>query len=322
MPISDNQRNRIRKQLSNRRKTRPFKAPKYPAMIEMEYSKTLVKEVKKIDNLVKEILIPEIGRLTTHKEERFDAQFKNLSGIALATALIQKIRSAFYGEPLTEDSEPTQNLFTRIIKRTVQPFLERIKSKTEEQFVDEFERQTGTKPIPAQINVDEFIQDSLRNNVSLIKTIPQQYFEKLRQDVENAVRKGELSSTLREKIQDTSKASKNRARLIATDQIGKLTANIEEARQRKLGVTHYIWRTAQDTRVRSLANSNGYSDHKSLEGTLQKWSKPPVTVFKGKRAGERHHPGTDIRCRCNAQAVYDDMTGVDHPDTKKARMSA
>ncbi len=321
MPISESQRNRIRSQLRNRTKTRAFKPPKFPARIEQEYGTAIIKEVKKIDDLVKEILLPELGRLTAHKAERFDkdSQFKHLTGIALVTALMLKIKSLYYGEPVTEDSEPTQSLFTRIIKRTVKPFLERTKVKTEEQFVEEFERQTGSKPIPEQINVDEFVDESLARNVNLIKTIPSKYFSDIDTLVRNAVNKGELTSSVKEKIKKIQKDGKSKARLIARDQVGKLVGSIEEARQRKLNVKEYIWRTSQDSRVRSFANSGGYSDHKRLEGTIQKWSQAPVTIFRGTRSGERNHPMQDINCRCNAEPVYDNITGIVHPNTTTAR---
>ena len=313
------QRKRIKGQLANRRKTRAFKEPKFSSMIEMEFGKAIIKEVNKINKITNQVLKPELNRLTTHKEERFDIQFKNLAGIALVAALIAKMKSLFYGEQVQPDVEPRQEIFSLAIKRKVEPFLNRVKEKTETQFVNEFERQTGTTPLQPQLNVDEFIQDSLQANVSLIKTIPEQHFSQLKTLTEQAVRKGELTTTLQKKIREVSESSKKRARLIARDQIGKLTANIEEARQRKSGVTEYIWRTRQDGRVRSFANSKGYSDHERLEGQIIKWADPPVTVFKGKRAGERHHAGTDIQDRCWPQAIYDEITGVSHPDTLKAR---
>jgi len=316
------QRNRIKKQLSNRRKTRAFKEPPENRMIEMEFGKAIIKEINKIDEITKKVLLPELDRLTGHKQERFDLQFKDLAGITLAAALIARMKGMFYGESITPDSEPRQEIFTRSINRTVKPFLNRVKEKTEKTFVNEFERQTGTKPLPNQLNVDEFIQDSLQKNISLIKTVPGEYFSDIQRIVEEAVTKGELTASAKKKIQELTGAAKNRARLIARDQIGKLTANIEEARQRKVGVTEYIWRTRQDGRVRSFANSKGASDHKRLEGVIIKWNDPPVTVFKGKRAGERHHAGTDIQDRCWPQAIYDEITGVSHPDTIEARKKA
>ena len=319
MALSKASKERIKKQLKNRRKTRPFKEPKFPILIEMEFGTAIIKEIKQIDELVKEIIIPELDRLTEHKTSRFDKRFSNLTGIALAAALIARVKSVFYGESIEPNAEPRQEIFTRSIKRMVSPYLQRVKEKTETQFVDEFKRQTGVEPTPNVLNVDEFINDSLSQNVALIKTIPQQHFSQIETVVNEAVRKGELSRSVQSKLLEVSNISKKKARLIARDQIGKLVGNIEEARQRKAGVTEYIWRTKQDSRVRSFANSKGYSDHQRLEGTVQKWSDPSVTVFKGKRAGERHHPGTDIQCRCHPQPIYDEITGVSHPDTIEAR---
>lgn len=317
MALSQASKERIKEQLKNRRKTRQFKQPKFPTLTEMEYGSAIIKEVKKIDDLVKEYLLPEIDRL--NNKERFDRIFPSLSGLALATAILARIKSVFYGESIKPDTEPRQEIFTRSLKRMVTPFLLRVKQKTEKQFVDEFQRQTGVEPTQNILDVDEFIKDSLSQNVALIKTIPQQYFSRLENIVHEAVTKGELSGQVRNKIQELSGAQKNRARLIARDQVGKLVANMEEVRQRKVGVKEYIWRTQQDSRVRSFTNSNGYSDHKRLNKTVIKWNDPPVTVFKGKRAGERHHAGTDIQDRCWPQPIYDEITGISHPDTIEAR---
>lgn len=319
MALSESQRKRIKEQLKNRRKPKPFKEPPQNRLIEMEYAKAIIKEVSQIDDLVNQIIIPELDRLTSHKQERFDVSFKGLAGIALATALIAKVKSAYFGEPISPDSEPTQRIFTRSIKRMITPFLERVKRKTDDTFSKEYQRQTGVEPTPNILNNDDFIDDAVQANVSLIKTIPQRYFSDLEREVKEAVRKGSLSRDLKNKIKELSGNAENSARLIARDQIGKLEANLEEARQRKAGVKEYIWRTRQDSRVRSFANTKGYSDHARLEGTVHHWDNPPVTVFKGPRAGEKHPPSNDIQCRCWAQAIYDEITGVDHPDTIEAR---
>ena len=162
---TESQRKRIKKQLSNRRKTRAFKEPPENRMIEMEFGKAIIREINKIDEITKKVLLPELDRLTGHKQERFDKQFKDLVGITLVAALIARMKSMFFGESITPDTEPRQEIFTRSLNKTVKPFLNRIKEKTEIKFVNEFERQTGTKPLPAQLNVDEFIQDSLKKRV-------------------------------------------------------------------------------------------------------------------------------------------------------------
>jgi SPP1 gp7 family putative phage head morphogenesis protein len=326
--VSKQHKNKIRKKVENRRKTRPFKEPEFPDMIVLEYGKAIVKEVNKIDKLVKELLFPQLNKITNTKNERLDSSiriddtdnsFRNLFGVGLVAAILRKMKSRFYGELLGEDEEPRQTLFSKSIRRMSKPFLERTNNFAETRFVKEFENQTGTKPLERHLDVNEFIKDATRKNVALIKTVPQQYFNQIQTLVENAVDKGQLTREVKEEIAKIRDTAKTRARIIARDQVSKLVGVTEEARQRNLGVTHYIWRTLGDSRVRSFANSNGYSDHKRLDGTIQKWSQPPVTVFRGKRAGERNHPTQDIQCRCFPQAVFDEITGIEHPDTKKAR---
>jgi SPP1 gp7 family putative phage head morphogenesis protein len=323
--ISKTHKKRIRKKVDTRRKTRPFKEPDFPDTIVLEYGKALVKEVNKIDELVKEILIPQLNKITNTKNERLDStirldfDLKKLAGVALVAELIRRIKSKFYGEVIQEDQEPNQRLFSKSARRLSNKFLKRGDQFQEKKFTIEFERQTGTLPLDKQLNVQEFMDEALARNVNLIKTIPAKHFSDLSTLVDNAVRKGELSTTLKKKIIDVSKATKKRARFIARDQIGKLVGDFNEVRQRNVGVEEYIWRTMGDSRVRSLSNTNGVSDHKHLDGTIQKWSKPPVVVFSGKRAGERHHPKSDFGCRCEAQPVYDAITGIDHPETIKAR---
>ncbi len=320
--LSESQKNKIKNRVSRRRKARPFKAPTFPDMIVMEYGKAINREINKLDKLIKEILVPELPRITNTKNERLDItndELKKLTGIALTSALVAKIKSKFYGEILDVDQEPSQRIFSRSIKKLVKPFIKRADKFQEAKFIAEFEKQTGTKPLEKQINVDVFLDEAFARNVNLIKTLPSKHLSDVVTLVDNAVQRGQLSGDVVKELTKIKAKTKDRSRLIARDQIAKLIGVTNEARQRKLGVSEYIWLTMQDSRVRSLSNSGGSSDHKRLEGTIQSWSRPPVTVFKGKRAGERHHPGEDINCRCIAQPVYDEITGIEHKDTIEAR---
>lgn len=326
--VNRSQQKKIRKRVQNRRVTRPFEGPDFPDMIVLEYGKAIIKEINKIDKLVKEILLPKLSEITNTKNERLDSsirvdvsqeQINKLAGVALVGALITKMKQIFYGEILEVNEEPSQKTFAKVAKRIAEPFLNRADKFQKDKFVSEFKRQTGTEPIENQLNVDKFVNDATRKNVSLIKTIPQQYFGQIQTVVENAVDRGQLTRDVKKELLNINGNNKTRARLVARDQVAKLTGVINEARQRQIGVEEYIWRTMQDQRVRSFSNTSGASDHERLNGTIQKWSNPPVTVFSGKRAGERHHPGEDIACRCLAQPVYDKITGIDHPETIEAR---
>ena len=103
------------------------------------------------------------------------------------------------------------------------------------------------------------------------------------------VRAGGRAEEMRASLQKQFGISRRRADLIARDQVGKLNADITQARQQALGVTEYRWRGVMDSRERP--------EHVAREGKVFKWSRPP----------EDGHPGQPIRCRCNAEPV---LTGL------------
>jgi len=79
----------------------------------------------------------------------------------------------------------------------------------------------------------------------------------------------------------------NHARMVAHDQLSKLNANLNEARQRAAGIGSYIWTTQGDARVRPA--------HQALSGKQFAWNDPP----------SEGHPGTPPRCRCYSVAIVD-----------------
>ena len=123
----------------------------------------------------------------------------------------------------------------------------------------------------------------------LIKNLPTQKGEQLRGKFTEAVRKGTRWEEVAKEIQrDLPDKLRNRAKLIARDQIGKLNGQLTKLRQRNIGVTHYIWRGMLDERERQL--------HVDREGEKFAWDNPP----------EDGHPGEAILCRCYAEAVFPD----------------
>ena len=70
-----------------------------------------------------------------------------------------------------------------------------------------------------------------------------------------------------------------------------------QARQMKLGIERYRWRTAGDTRVRT--------EHAMREGQIFSWDRPPPDG----------HPGQPINCRCYAEPVIEDvLKGLTRPE--------
>lgn len=135
-----------------------------------------------------------------------------------------------------------------------------------------------------------------------IVTLPQNYFDRLKVDVIEAFEQGESGAALQEKIAKSYGSSMSEAEVIARDQIGKLTAQVNDARLQNLGVTRYRWRSARDGRVRD----NHYElAQRSARGETFAFDDPPMDG--GTNKNEAGNPGSGIQCRCFAEPVLDEL---------------
>lgn len=127
-------------------------------------------------------------------------------------------------------------------------------------------------------------------NVRRIKDLNMEYADAISRAAQDAAMKGQsqkqLAEFIRERVDET---YKNRAKIIARDQVATLNGNLMQFRQREAGVDRYIWRTSLDDRVRDA--------HVQLEGQVFRWNDPP----------EEGHPGEPIHCRCWADPVFDEL---------------
>lgn len=145
--------------------------------------------------------------------------------------------------------------------------------------------------ISAALSKEGAIQTAVKaaivQNIDLITSIPEKYFEK----IENLVRKnfetGMRFETIVDKIKEVGNVTESRAKLIARDQTAKMNSNFNQIRQTDLGIYSYIWQTSGDERVRP--------EHADNDGKEFRWDEPPV---------ETGHPGEDIQCRCVAIPVF------------------
>jgi SPP1 gp7 family putative phage head morphogenesis protein len=139
---------------------------------------------------------------------------------------------------------------------------------------------------------ESWMLDTLRafeaENLGLIRSIPERYVERLRGEFTRAVTEGRSLRDMTRMVQETTGTTRKRAELIARDQIGKLNGQLQERRQRDIGVRSFIWRTVGDERVRPT--------HRQRHGKEFSYEEP----------GPR--PGAEIRCRCSAAPVLPGLT--------------
>lgn len=128
-----------------------------------------------------------------------------------------------------------------------------------------------------------------RENVDLIKTVPERYFDRIQEAVTDAFESGANVDDLTSRLMDIDDISESDARRIARDQVGKLAAQVNQDRQEALGVTGYVWRGAMDQRERD--------EHRDREGQHFEWDDPP----------EDGHPGEAIQCRCYSEPDFSNI---------------
>lgn len=125
----------------------------------------------------------------------------------------------------------------------------------------------------------------VRQNVALVKSIGTQYHGQLETIIQQGVFNGSSVKQVSDQIQKQFGVTKNRATLIAQDQILGANARLTQIRAESIGIETYKWATVGDSRVRP--------EHVDLSGKVFSWDKPPSVG----------HPGTPIRCRCRAELI-------------------
>jgi len=128
----------------------------------------------------------------------------------------------------------------------------------------------------------------ISENTSLIKSLPTRLHPELEGIVRRGVMNGASVKDLTEQIKARYGVTDYRAKLIAQDQTLKLNADLTRYRLQSVGVEQYVWRSVQDSRVRP--------EHADRNGKTYSW--------KAGAGGE--HPGQPVRCRCRAEAVWDE----------------
>ena len=164
--------------------------------------------------------------------------------------------------------------------------------QSDSQLSDMILRQTGIdfSGLMSDEALGDAVDEAVSANIALINSIPQQYLDRVEQAVMASLQAGTLNATLADDLLKIEGITKNRAKLIARDQLGKINSRLSQLRQQSLGITHYYWSTSLDERVRNK--------HAGWEGDLIAWDNPPPDG----------HPGQAIQCRCTAIPDLDFLT--------------
>lgn len=283
--------------------------PQIPASAEREY----VRMTNAYMGILKDALESELSKLKDVYRENLEAEFREkrrvdswIDTFLLAVLQIfQRIKNRVTG---------------KVAEYCLQRKLERISNLNLRLTTKEWKRAVKSTlgiDIREDYYLGAFYTEKLdvwvRENVDLIRTIPEQTLDKMQEIVYKGFTRGRPTTQMVKDIQQTYQVGRRRAELIARDQTAKLNGQIQQAQQMDAGITEYIWRDCRDQRVRD--------SHRKLNGKKFRWDAPPVV---DERTGRRCHPGQDYQCRCFARPVFNRMTlnlpiagedGGDHPST-------
>jgi uncharacterized protein with gpF-like domain len=151
----------------------------------------------------------------------------------------------------------------------------------------------------------DILQATIAENVSLIKSIPSEYFTDIKGAVYRSITTGNGLQDLVPFLQKHEGATLRRARTIAGDQTRKAFSNLNFARMEKIGIQEYEWIHSfgsQKPRKLHITSHTGGG----LNGRICRIDNPPII---NTATGRRGKPGDEINCHCRAVPILRFNTG-------------
>lgn len=276
--IRPGQRKRIARKLRSKKRQRILTARGIgpSKSLELQYTRALDNIIRKLTNQVNGQLLPILGSFETEYVR------DSPSLIAYMNRTIDDLAA----QPVI--AETTQRRIAARMAKSVETFNRR-------KFVREVNEAIGVNlsGVVKSEMMETQVAESISENIDLIKSIPDEYHQRLKTTIQKGIDKGDDFFSLKKDILSLGQSTKARAKFIARDQIAKLNAAVTQQRQTRLGVTGYFWRTAGDERVRE--------SHAIKEGERFEWNNPPA---------DTGHPGQDFQCRCIADPDFSNLLNI------------
>ena len=135
-------------------------------------------------------------------------------------------------------------------------------------------------------------------NVSLLKSIPEQYFTQITSAVMSAISTG-VTTDLESAIQKHGDVSERRARAIAADQTHKAIQSISMQKMLDQGFKKFQW-------VYTYRSKESRPSHVRMNGKIYRFDDPPVVnADRPSEPPRRGLPGSEINCKCVARPVME-----------------
>ena len=259
--------------------------------------------MKRIREIYDQDIEPELGKLLEFEHVELASLDESITERIIA--LFRRFRIKFFGQSYPKDGDPVTGKFRRRLENTISKNAKSISRLHKTRYEANARFVADVSILQSEPWLNGYLQDWTMQNVSLIKDIPLDSIEKMQQLITTSVLRGDSRKFLKDQVKNLLNISEGRAKLIARDQTSKLYGTLTKLRSLANGWEYYEWVTAGDERVREIPRNNRTEDHAKLEGKIFKFTEPPITVLRGKRAGERNNPTESIQCRCIAAVIFD-----------------
>lgn len=189
-------------------------------------------------------------------------------------------------------------VFNRFAERMASNFVQAVNLQNQQQFQNQY-KSFGINIYAGNQAVSDYLDATVKDNVRLIKSIPDQYLTQVESIVLGNMRAGMRPSAINKQLQDQFGVTERRARVISRDQTSKAANGLAKKMMQSAGFEYYEWITSEDERVRSRHRK--ISDKVTAYGKgIYRWDDPPLSD-----KGEPISPGTDYSCRCIARPVLE-----------------
>lgn len=147
----------------------------------------------------------------------------------------------------------------------------------------------------------ETMQAMVQENVSLIKSISDEYLRRVQQAVMRSITTGNGLQTILPALKKSGEITERHAELVAQDQTRKAYNGLNKLRMQKLGIRKFEW-------LHTGGSQHPRKEHIEMSGNIYSLDDPPVI---DKRTGERGIPGQLPYCRCRMVPVIEFDEGDD-----------
>ena len=161
----------------------------------------------------------------------------------------------------------------------------------------DLKKSAGIDVFSGSKTMQDYLHASAQQNAQLIKSIPAKYLEEVQTLVMANMRSGMRPGYIERALQEQFGVTQRRAKMIASDQTGKIQGELAEKQQRDSGFEFFEWLDSEDSRVRhrhrEIANKvTAYGK------AIYRWDNLPLSSD-----GVPIKPGSDYSCRCTSRPV-------------------